>query len=207
MDKAEIIDALWGKSEEAPPAGGNIPGFGGNQTVPGSGEGEGENKEASDPRPSPADLWRENSEGDAPASYEPVLNSFFNGREYQARFDKDDLQVESLSAARTGASVVLRAFEVGETGAKEIFNLFGDYIDRPDSDEVKESKAAETSKVLSKEWGKDTAAMISAAKKVLAEASRKIPNLLETVERTGLGNDAAFIRRLAQIGARKGFNK
>ena len=152
-------------------------------------------------------LYRENLEGDAPRTYEPVLNSFFGGKEHQARFDKDQLNVESLAAARAGANEVLTAFEVGEAGAREIFQSFDDYMQNPRSEETIERTAAETSSSLKREWGHDYEKMMSSAKRVLAEAEKKINGLMETVDRTGLGNDIKFIKRLAFIGKRRGFAK
>jgi len=152
-------------------------------------------------------IYRENNEGSAPTSYDTVLDGFFGGKEYLARLEDDVLRVESLQAARKGAGEVLRAFEVGETGAREIFNLFNDYMENPRSEETIEAKGAETEAALMKEWGHDAEKMVRAAQTVLKEAAKSIPNLIDMVNRTGLGNDITFVRRLAYIGKRRGFAK
>lgn len=152
-------------------------------------------------------IYRENNEGDVPSTYEPVLCSFFDGKEYRARFEKDDPQVDTLRAARAGANEVLRSFEVGETGAREIFNLFNDYMENPRSEEAMTSQLSQTEHALKKEWGYDYEKMTGAAKRVLQETAKRIPNLIETVDRTGIGNNIDFVRRLAYIGKRRGFAK
>lgn len=152
-------------------------------------------------------IYRENNEGDPPSTYEPVLRSFFDGKEHAARFEKDQLQIEALEATRTGVNEVLRSFEVGETGAKEILDLFNEYMDNPLPEEAIEAEKSKTADALKKEWGHDMDKMVGAAKRVLQEAAKRIPNLMETVNQTGIGNDINFIRRLAFIGKRRGFAK
>ena len=152
-------------------------------------------------------LHRPNLEGGAPTTYDPILNSFFEGREYMARFDKDELQIEALAATRAGANEVLRAFEVGETGAKEIFDTFNNYLEYPRSEETIEAMTISTEQALKKEFGHDYDKMVGAAKRVLQEAAKKIPNLIETVNETGIGSDLNFVRRLVFIGKRRGFAK
>lgn len=151
--------------------------------------------------------FRDEGEGDPPTTYDDTLNSFFGNREYQARYDQDELQIETLAQARKGANEVMTAFDVGGTGAKEIFNRVSEYMEHPRSADEIEAGAQQAEAALKKEFGDDYQKMTNAARHVLKEAGKRIPGLTDMLNNTGLGNDVEFIKRLAHIGKRRGFAK
>jgi hypothetical protein len=142
--------------------------------------------------------------GDPPVSYDPVLCSFFDGREIGARQADEHEKAEELATAREGLREVLTSFQVGSSAAQEMFSTVNEYINYPRDDAYLEREKAETMAALQKKWGPDTDRMITGAQRVLNEVSRKVPGLADTMVNTGAANNIKIITHLANIAKRRG---
>jgi hypothetical protein len=152
-------------------------------------------------------LYQDGGEGDPPSTYDPHLNELFDGQEKKARIDHDHQQLEVLSVARKGMEAVLKEFKVGDSAAKSIMITARNYVDNPRTFEQIEAASVVTSKDLKEKWGADFDKMMAGAKRVLSEAARKVPGLMDMVNNTGLGNDKKTIIALANAARRKGYVK
>ena len=81
--------------------------------------------------------------------------------------------------------------------------VFRDWHLRDEADEDSKHRAADTAfEQLEKEWGKETGARIELARRVAADAIKRMPWLGALLDK-GAGNDVRLIRMLADIGLRK----
>ena len=148
-------------------------------------------------------------EGDPPGEggYECHLVELFSGQEREARMNHDDKQLESLAAGRKNLESVLKDFSLGDSGAKSLCLKARYFIDNPMSPEQIAAANIVTSNALKSKWGGDYDRMLSGAKRVLSDAARKVPGLMDIVNNTGLGSDESAITLLANVARRKGYVK
>lgn len=147
-------------------------------------------------------------EGDPPeCGYEPHLEELFSGQEKEARMNHDDQRLESLAVGRKGLEEVLKHFSVGDSGAKSLCLKARFYSEKSMSPEQIAAANVVTSNALKERYGGDYDKMLSGAKRVLSEAARKVPGLMDFFNNTGLGSDEKTIIQLANVAKRKGYIK
>jgi hypothetical protein len=106
-------------------------------------------------------------------------------------------QTEAGNAARATLADAMAAAGAGPAFAREVYgdviraSAIGYAPPTPDA-AVKELRAV---------WGKDFDANAKAARALVAKAAKRDPAIVPFLERTGLGNDPAFIRKLATRAA------
>jgi hypothetical protein len=155
----------------------------------------------------PESLFRADGEGDSPSTYDPHIETLFSGQEKDARINHDHPRLEALAAGRKSMEAVLKQFDVGDSTAKNLMITARDYVDNPRTSEQIEAANIVTRKALEEKWGSEYGKMIAGAKRVLSEAARKVPGLIDTFNNTGLGSDEMTIITLANAARRKGYIK
>jgi len=81
------------------------------------------------------------------------------------------------------------------------------YTENPMSPEQIAAANIVTSNALKAKWGGDYDKMLSGAKRVLSEAARKVPGMMDMVNNSGLGSDEKTIIQLAHVARRRGYLK
>jgi hypothetical protein len=115
-----------------------------------------------------------------------------------ARDEGWDLSTKGEAERSTAADAMIAA-GAGSTFAQEVFrDVAAAY--RPDFQRVTPEASIGQ---LQKEWGANYAVNIAAAQALVQKAAVKDPSIISHLERTGLGNDPAFIRKLAAYAARR----
>jgi hypothetical protein len=148
-------------------------------------------------------------EGDPPGEggYESHIDELFSSQEREARIAHDDKQLESLAVGRKNLEAVLKDFSVGDSGAKSLMLTARFYTENPMSPEQIAAANIVTSNALKAKWGGDYDKMLSGAKRVLSEAARKVPGMMDMVNNSGLGSDEKTIIQLAHVARRRGYLK
>jgi hypothetical protein len=146
-------------------------------------------------------------EGDPPITYDPNLDALFDGHEKEARINHDHQQLSALASGRKGIEAILKQHAVGGSAAQSLMLTAKDFIESPRSPEQIAAANIVTSKALKAKWGGDYDKMLSGAKRVLSDAARKVPGLMDTFNNTGLGSDEKTIILLANAARRKGYVK
>jgi hypothetical protein len=100
-------------------------------------------------------------------------------------------------AARAKVAEALVAAGAGQTLAKKLFADAGRAAKDGYKAPTRESGEAE----LKAAWGASYDAKIAGAQGLIQKAAAKDPSIIEFLERTGLGNDPAFIRKIANRAA------
>jgi hypothetical protein len=100
---------------------------------------------------------------------------------------------------RRAVADAMAAAGAGQWVARE---LWGDYA-RAVAHPITTSEADAMAE-LRRTWGRQTDAKIALARGAIAEMQARYPGTVEALNRTGLGNDPAFIRKIAARASRRG---
>jgi hypothetical protein len=143
--------------------------------------------------------------GEPMEDYNSVLGYVFDSSETEARGNQDEALLAELEGARKGLNETMIEFGLGDSDAREIMNSFQERVHYPWSRETSEKKYDEGLAALQKKWGDKTDAMLKGAGRVLDEAAKRVPRLLEALDATGYVNDAKFVEKLVKVAKRRGW--
>jgi hypothetical protein len=133
---------------------------------------------------------------------EPAATSADNLR-LEVPSDLQARDAEGQAAAAADLALVRDAFVAAGAGATTAKAIFADAI-RAARAGTLNIDPVKTMDELRSTWGAATDSKIAAARALVAKAAEKAPGIIEFLERTRLGDDPAFIRKLAARAARMG---
>ena len=142
-------------------------------------------------------LYGDNVETKHPVKWdEPAAKNVEDIKLHTSFMDHADLSPEG-DAARANLAKAFVAAGAGPTVARE---LFADAA-RAAKDGYNASTAESTEAELRELWGSQYATKIAGAVELVQKAAAADPSIVEFLERTGLGNDPKFIRKIANRAA------
>lgn len=137
------------------------------------------------------------------ASYDHITGDLLDSYEIEARGERDAAEIDTLARTRRGLNEAFHRYSVGASEAKEVMGLATEFFRNPKDAESAEVERANTEAALQKKWGARYQTNVNAAKRVVADLNRRIPNFADKLDRSGLGNSQKLIETLARAGNRR----
>lgn len=138
-------------------------------------------------------------------SYEPIIAPVFEQEAFKARFEGNHEEALTIDKAAQELGTVFKEYEVTDLLAKEIMLEAGDYLRAQRSETAIMNEEESTFKALSEKYGDDLNKNLAGARRVAHEIGKRIPNFINTLERTGLGNNLKVGEALIQLASKKGY--
>ena len=140
---------------------------------------------------------------ETPEAYSTVLGERFDQFEQQARYDRNEEDVQSLAEGRREAAALMHELQVPREEARELTQTLGDWVTKPALDEnANWDNKIKSLRSLEEEWGRETQARVQLAQRTAEEACKRMPWLADLLA-SGAGNDPKVIKRFAEIGLRQ----
>lgn len=152
-------------------------------------------------------IFGEANDGSVLENYGPVVSPVFEQEAFKARFDGNHDEALEIDKAAQGLNDVFKDFEVGENLAKGIMQETSDYLRNQRSEETIIQTEDDTMAVLREKYGADLEKNLAGARRVIREAGRQVPNLIQVLERTGLGNSLKVVENCIVTARKKGYVK
>lgn len=140
---------------------------------------------------------------DSPAAYHTVAGDFFDGFEFQARYDKNTEESSMLAESRAGLAEAMHEYGVGRSEGKALMGEALPYFQNPKTPEAMDLEAANTEATLRQRWGSAYTQNLEAARRMAVAIERRVPNFRAKLAATGYGNNLTLITTLARAGNRR----
>ena len=141
-------------------------------------------------------------------SYAPAIDPLFEPEEHQARYNQAPDEVhKDLAANRAGLQEAFQSLGVGMPGAKEVALVAREYVEFPLSEEARATAMNDSLVLLQEEYGDNLIPNLEGAQRVILEAAKTTPKLVEFLKSSGAGNDARLIRLAVRVAKSKGWIK
>ncbi|GFE61923.1 hypothetical protein [Geobacter sp. AOG2] len=143
--------------------------------------------------------------GDVPDSFEPIVNPALEPLAREARMNGDHEEARAIDRAMRELGSVFGEYAVGGQHAAEVMAEAGGFLCRQKPDEAILRERADTETALRARYGADYDGNIAGARRVVAEMGARVPNLLDALGRSGLGNSRKVVEAAVAAARRKGY--
>lgn len=152
-------------------------------------------------------IFGEAMDGTVLNDYAPVIEPVFNAEAEKARSEGNFEQALEIDKAAQTMSSVFKEMSVGDNLAKDIMLETSDYLRNQRSEEAIIATQESTISTLREKYGNDLDKNLAGARRVIQEAGKQVPNLIQVLERTGLGNSLKVVQNAITIARNRGYVK
>lgn len=143
--------------------------------------------------------------GDVPDSFEPIINPALEPLAWEARLNGDLAGAQEIDSAMKALGTVFSEYAVGRQHAAEVMAEAGSFLGNQKSDDAILRERSNTEAALRRKYGDDYAGNVAAAQRVVAEMGARVPNLIDALDRSGLGNSQKTVEAAVAAARRKGY--
>lgn len=144
---------------------------------------------------------------DAKAFDAKNFQSMMMSRMLIANQQGDDEWMQSLSAAQDGLAADMQAAGTATEDFDEAFHIVNQYTGDDLPDEKREAMRETTVTELSAEWGAEAEPNLNIARSFIQDLEKVAPGTIDTLERSGAGNDPKLIRKVVAEAKRRGYKR
>jgi hypothetical protein len=144
--------------------------------------------------------------GEDATAFDPQnLQSMMMSRMLTANQQGDEEWMQSISAAQDGLAADMEAAGTSTADFDEAFHIVNQYTGDDLPDEKREAMRETTVTELSAEWGDEAEANLNIARSFIRDLEKVAPGTIDTLERSGAGNDPKLIRKVVAEAKRRGY--
>lgn len=134
-------------------------------------------------------------------------NSFFHHLTMNALKDGDKERADELGAAQTNLISDMKEAGTPVADLNSALNTVGQYMSRDLSADERASIEASSMAELQNQYGDDLGKSLAAARQLIADLETVSPGLIDTLERSGAGNDTRLVQLAIGEAKRRGYLK
>jgi len=143
--------------------------------------------------------------GDVPDSFEPLVNPALEPLAREARLNGDHAEAQAIDRAMKELGSVFGEYAVGGQHAAQVMAEAGSFLGKQKSDEAILRERTNTETALRQKYGADYEGNIDGAQRVVAEMGARVPNLIDALGKSGLGNSQKTVEAAVAVARRRGY--